>query len=445
MHSHGDCLPLLPALLYKSAMTFLTRIFNAEHASSGRLGQVLAVFALLLAPLGLLAAKAVVLLVLAAAVLGGLAAGRDALPWRSLDRGLVAAFGLFMGWCLVTSAWSPHPPAAAGLVLRVSGLLLALLYLTTLAQHLQESERALVRRAFCMGIAVAAVLLIIELVFGSPILTDLSEAAGPEYWRLNRGVSALALLIWPLSALLWQRGIRWLACALPPALLALTLTAASSASILALAAGIAAAALSGLGRPLARAVMVLAVLATLFGSPFVAPLAQQAGIDRADFLDAGSAQYRLHIWAVVSDRIAMRPLFGWGFDASPDLPTDGVEPFRPGVKIIPSHPHNGALQIMVETGLVGSLLALGLLTMLGRRIDALEPAPRTAATAMLVAVLGIAATAYGLWQSHWLAMIGAAAVVFIAVQPAKSRRNADEGRGESPSAIDRPYESAPTF
>lgn len=400
-------------------MISLTQIFSARHADDSRLAQVLAVFALLLAPLGLLAAKAVVPLVLVAAVLGGLAAGRAAAPWRILDRRLVVAFGVFMGWCLATSAWSPDPPSAAGLAVRISALLLALLYLVALAQRLQERERLLVRRAFFAGVAVAAALAIVELAFGTPILTALSGAdsnSRADDWRLNRGLSALAILIWPLAVLFWQRGQRWLACLLPPALLAASVASTSSASMLALAAGIAAAAISALGRPLARAVMALAVLVTLFGSPFVTPLAEQAGLARADFLPS-SAQYRLHIWGVVRDHIAARPLLGWGFDASPDLPTEGIEPFRPGLKIIPSHPHNAALQIMVETGLVGSLLALGILILLCRRIDALAPVQRTAATATFVAVVAIAATAYGLWQSHWLAMIGAATVVFIAVLP----------------------------
>ena len=102
-----------PTLRYKDVMTFFTQFFGAERASGDRLGQVLAVFALLLAPLGLLADKAVVPLVLATAVVGGVAAGRAGLPWRILDHGLTAIFGVFMGWCLITSTWSPHPAAAA--------------------------------------------------------------------------------------------------------------------------------------------------------------------------------------------------------------------------------------------------------------------------------------------------------------------------------------------
>jgi hypothetical protein len=41
---------------------------------------------------------------------------------------------------------------------------------------------------------------------------------------------------------------------------------------------------------------------------------------------------------------------------------------------------------------------------------------------MLVTVLGVAATGYGITQSHWLAVIGAAAAVFAAV-----RQDAAEG------------------
>ena len=422
-----------PAFLYKGAVTTplqdraqLDRT-QLDRARLDRLGLVLAVFALLLAPLGLLADKAVVPLVLAAALAGGAAAGPQALPWRVLDRSLAAAVGLLTAWCLVASAWSFHPLAAAALALRVGVLLVALLYLASLAQRLEEAQRRRVRLAFCLGFIAAVLVLAVELAFGGPILTLLRGAAGSDYAtasRLNRGVSATAILVWPLAALLWQRGPRWLALAVPPAVLCLILLSQSSASVLALGAGVLAAVLVGLSRPLARAVasavMALAVVVTLFGSPFAAGLAQQAGLTAVDWLPA-TAQYRLHIWTVVSDRIAQRPLFGWGFDASPDLPAQDDPPFRPRDKIIPSHPHNGALQIMVETGLVGSLLTLALLFLLARRIDALAPAPRACAAAMLVTVLGIAATAYGVWQSHWLAMIGAAAALFIALLPAAGR------------------------
>src|SRR3546814_17616330 len=106
--------------------------------------------------------------------------------------------------------------------------------------------------------------------------------------------------------------------------------------------------------------MAVAIVITLFGSPFVAGLAQQAGLSRAVFLPE-TAQYRLHVWDVVSTRIAERPAFGWGFDSSPDLPTDDFQPYRPCGKVIPSHPHHLALQYIVDTAQFASLLVLPLL------------------------------------------------------------------------------------
>src|SRR3546814_11959661 len=73
-----------------------------------------------------------------------------------------------------------------------------------------------------------------------------SDVCSSDLSRLNRGVSAIAVLVWPLAVFSWQRGLRWLALALPPAVLGLTLGSQSSASMVALGAGLLAAAPAGL-------------------------------------------------------------------------------------------------------------------------------------------------------------------------------------------------------
>jgi len=403
-------------------VTPLAPLSAQDSARSGSLGLVFALFALLLPVLGLLADKAVVILVAATAIAGGLAAGRAvgwaALPWRIVDRRLALVLAAVVAWCLISSTWSFDPPAAATLALRVAVLLAVLLYLVALAGLQPAPQRRRVAMAFCAGFAATLLLLVVELVFVTPILDLLQGPTKTTYAslsRLNRGVSTLAILVWPLAALAWTAGVRLPALLAPPAVLVPILFSQSSASILGLAAGLPAALLAALGRPAARLVMAVAVIVTLFGSPFIAQVAQQLGVARSEHLQE-TAQIRLHVWHVIATRIAERPLFGWGFDASPSLPTGDFEPFRAGEKVIPSHPHNGALQIMVETGLAGSLLVLALLVLVARRIDRLAAAPRACAVAMLVTILGVAATGYGITQSHWLAVIGAAAAVFTAVR-----------------------------
>ncbi len=407
----------------------LENIANNQNPAN-RLSVVLMLFALLLAPLGLLAPKAVVPLVFAAALGGGLLLGTQALPWRLIDRRLAGVLALFTAWCLASSWWSFYPVSAATLALRVGVLLFLLLYLVGLVQSLDHRQRKGVVHVFCLGFAIALTIVAIDLPFGTPLFDLLHGTANSEnaaYVRLNRGVSALAILIWPIAVFAWQQGWKAAALVLPPALLALTLLSLSSASMLALGAAFLAAAMASLGRASTRLVLVAAIAGTLLAAPLAVETMQRTGIDQSDQIH-DNTRHRLHIWGVVSERIAERPVFGWGFDASPDLPTAGVEPFKPGKKVIPSHPHNASLQIMVETGIVGSLHVLTLLIMIAYRIDSLSPAARVGAAAMLVAVFGIASTAYGIWQSHWLAVIGSAVAIFVAVLPASSAGTATKAK-----------------
>jgi O-antigen ligase len=91
-------------------------------------------------------------------------------------------------------------------------------------------------------------------------------------------------------------------------------------------------------------------------------------------LDAGhlveSAAHRLLIWDFVSERIAERPLLGWGMDSSRAVPGGTGHPdaamlaaFGLAAKsdwfsyaqLLPLHPHNLALQVWLELGAVGAL------------------------------------------------------------------------------------------
>lgn len=427
-----------------NAVTIAPEALSNNQRRSNRLSIILMLFALLLAPLGLLADKAVVPLVLAAALGGGLVLGAPALPWRVIDRRLAGAFVLFTGWCLVAAWWSFHPTDAAILALRVGVLLLVLLYLAGLMRLLNDQQRKRVVRGFCLGFALAAAIVLIDLLFGTPIfdlLKGVSSSESVALARLNRGVSALAILIWPLAVFAWRQGWQVAALLAPPALFALTLLSQSSASMIALGSGLLAVAVACLGRTAARLVLAAGIAGALLAAPLAVDLMQRTGLDHSDQMPQ-NALHRLHIWGVVSERIAERPVFGWGFDASPDLPTAGIEPFAPDRKIIPSHPHNAALQIMVETGVAGSLLAMVVLVLIAQRIDRLAAAPRVCAVAMFVTVLGIASIAYGVWQSHWLALIGAAAAVFVAVQPAPQTKVAVRAEPAAASPLFRSNDSS---
>ena len=90
----------------------------------------------------------------------------------------------------------------------------------------------------------------------------------------------------------------------------------------------------------------------------------------------GHSDARVAIWRFTTERVVERPWLGWGMDASR---------MWPGV--IPLHPHNAALQVWLELGVVGAACA-----------------------AVAIAYLTIGALSFGVWQEWWLGLGVLAAV-----------------------------------
>src|SRR5690606_39588022 len=102
---------------------------------------------------------------------------------------------------------------------------------------------------------------------------------------------------------------------------------------------------------------------------------------------------RVGYWGRAADLTASEPILGWGLDAS--------RMFSPGIRL---HPHDAALQVWLELGLVGAFAAAIVWGMTFARIARPRPglvagAQAAAATAYFV----IGAVSFGVWQGWWLA------------------------------------------
>src|SRR5690348_3874511 len=158
---------------------------------------------------------------------------------------------------------------------------------------------------------------------------------------------------------------------------------------------------------IARVAAILSVIGIL-AAPVILPAFGRlpAVLATADAIK-GSAGHRLLIWSFVGDRIAERPLLGWGLDASRAIP-GGKDEIRPGLSRLPLHPHNAALQLWLELGLTGALLPALFVGWFWLRL-ATVPWPRlyaAAAGGSLAAALAVASGAYGIWQEWWLGTLG---------------------------------------
>lgn len=339
----------------------------------------------------------------------------------------VWALGALAAWATVSLAWSPHlatlrqggfafeqfTAAKLWLMLGVYGLLVA--------GAARLSGHAAARAIWVLGVAAAvwAAILAGDGLGGGGIWATLSGVVGaaPTTQFLEKkaaeGAYVLAVLAWPAVAFLWSRGWRAPALLIPAgvAIGAAGLSAWSAAA--GLLAGGAALLLAGRGGRAGVAVLGAVLVAALILAPWLVLWADRSGVAAAaqGGLPASWA-HRVEIWTFTAERIAERPLLGWGLDASR---TFGVA--------IPLHPHAAPLQLWLELGLLGVAVAAAFWGLLARRIASAR-APGSAAAAA-AAYFTVGALSFGVWQEWWLA-VGAIAWCACALQATVSTADADE-------------------
>jgi O-antigen ligase len=177
-----------------------------------------------------------------------------------------------------------------------------------------------------------------------------------------------------------------LAAGLLPALLALrwprqvvTLTAAAVAACLVAAPG------------------VFPMLAALTGQAWRAVTGQDPPFDLLARLDT---------WSYAAGLIREKPIWGWGLGASHGFPaTHSIGEFS--TPYIPGSPQSAPIQIWLETGAIGAVLAAAALAALGRRSGVSLSGERCAAAAasgaLCTAFLIAALSEFEVWAIWWWA------------------------------------------
>lgn len=393
---------------------------------------VFCAFAALLPVVGVMASKgSVALLLLAALVaipLHWWAHRRPPLPdWR-----ISLVLALLVLWCAIASAWSEDSLRSLVLALRVAVILAAGLVLFPVAAALDEAARRRIGHWLIAGLGLSLALVAVETGLDYPMLRPFKTAeAGEETVWLNRGAIALALIVWPVTGVLWTRGLGWKALALPAALGVVSLFLESAAATLGLAAGVAAVLLALCHRKAGLAVTIAAGVLAFVAMPFAARETHERGWHRADWLVA-SAQHRIEIWDFSVQRIAERPLLGWGFDGSRHMASLYPDASDTGRVVAALHPHSAPLQIVLELGAVGAVVALALLWLVARRLDGTAGLTRLFGQALFVAALAIGSVAHGAWQNWWLALVLSAALLVPLTAAPSGRIGADRLKRSNP-------------
>lgn len=364
------------------------------------------------------------------------------LPWpRPRPVALLAA--ALIGWALLSAAWSAEWRFGLTTTLGLGALLL----LAAMAARALEADTpanlARIATALVPGLLLGIALLAFDHATGNWF--RLAIRGFPEWtervaFGLKPAVSVLALLL-PLLLLVPGRpaAIRWAVLAAGVAV-ALWLPGESAKLATLLGVGVAVAARLA---PRAAARLVAAGLGLVF---LAAPLLVGLLLARPPDLSPlpVTASHRVLIWDFTAARIAERPLLGWGIDASRSLPgaTENFDDatlarfglttaeervvFGEQAARLPLHPHNAALHVWLETGLVGAVLAAGLVAALA--LGLVGHASVTAAgLGVLVSGVVTGQLSFGVWQPWWVASLMLAAVAVLALGRLDGRASARRG------------------
>ncbi len=382
----------------------------------------------------------VILLGLVALAVPGLAA------WRSQIKELAATpVGWALGGMLLVAtlslSWAPGPEVAMDKLARLAILWLA--GCAAMAAVLQSGEAVIkwMIRLLPLVLCLALVFYWVELATSARIITLITglqavmQARFPtlqeqELFRLiygfgaiSRGAGLLALYVWPAMIccmILFPEKGKWLAIALAGAVLLTIAPLPMQAAPLAMVAGGAAYLWTWFAPQTAPRWMAAMVILLIGVMPFVSHYVSRpevVGIEKHHL--PGSWQHRIEIWHFTAQRIAEKPVLGWGFDASRNIDAgktqfvleqpDGSEVIYPGIGLLPLHPHNGVLQVWLEMGVVGALLVMllifGLTRILAGIIRDYGRLAGAMAAASIASALCTGLLSFGQWQSWWQATL----------------------------------------
>jgi O-antigen ligase len=342
---------------------------------------------------------------------------------------LAALLGALAAWGMLSAAWSIVPGHSFAEGLRLLSIAAGGIVLLAAARGVPAEERRLIGVWAAAGLALALALLLFEAASGAALTRLVLRRNAVPLQRFDRAATTAVLAFWAVLAMGARGWIERAALAVATAASIYLLDSAAAALALALAAAIFALAW------VAPRVVAVALAAGLAAVAVAVPLAvpsYQATLAMHQRMPAikWSGVHRLLIWRFTADRIAERPVLGWGMDASRALPggkTRFADLFpaahlEANAEALPLHPHNAALQWQVELGVPGTLLGLGAVAWGLWRVGAarVPRVTRAAGLAWAAAALVVALLDYGAWQEWWLGCLFLSAATAAAGTPADS-------------------------
>ena len=334
---------------------------------------------------------------------------------------LLSLLGLMFVVPLLTSPWSLTPEKSFSLAIRVALLCLAGAAAFMYAPNLPRPSKKTATYG-AISFAIISLLILQELFLGGGLIEWAYKHAHIPYDRfmdknVNRGLCALAVLIWPLMLALYldrRQLLAWSVFILTS--FAILLMHSLSAKVGLCAGVVAFFALREYPVTTARMIAVFLPL-FLFSFPWLFMLLESTFFANPLVREhlPPSAIHRLGIWHVLMDQFMQKPWLGWGMDTTRAMPLSPEQFERIHLETPPLHPHSPSLQVLLEEGIIGFVLTIASVALLLRewtRMPLANSLHRATAGALIVAYFASGVSSFGIWQHWWIATFWIAAILW---------------------------------
>lgn len=332
-------------------------------------------------------------------------------PEISVPAFVIAAF--IIGFGLLSALWSIDPEVSMKRSIGLAAILIPGAFLISLAQTLPAGVLRPHLRFIPYALIAAALLTGLELGLEGPLYRALRGTAEANIHDhiFNRGAVAAVLFFVPgLFILKETSNIKPLRILYPLSFVMMMLTVESQSAQMAFVLGLLTLWMFFYKSKWAWRILGALITVMIFAAPFIMPWMFDnfaIALNTMPFLGKGSgyAGGRLEIWDYVSRYALQNPWTGFGIESTRTITDfDSAKIFVKGTSIL--HPHNFALQLWMEFGVIGaalgSLLCGYLLWLMRTR---LTPAQNRIVLPVFIAALSVSATGYGMWQSWWLGLL----------------------------------------
>ncbi len=324
------------------------------------------------------------------------------------------AIGALCGLIVTSSLWSLSPQNALEKSLTVSAIILTS---TILFRFLLSVPKGTLRPYFWflpVGVILASLLCSFELYFGMPIYNATRDDGLNEIGTsvFNRGTVAIIFFffvswLFVKDANMQARSEGTLLGLMFISIILMLSLGQSQSAQLAFAGGILTMFLFPSRFQISFKILTFTLVILLALTPVIVHFLYQQfvlDIQNVEWLREAYAGHRIEIWNFVTNYAMNGPFYGYGIEAARYVAQYDHD-YIYHTKETVLHPHNFAVQIWIEFGVLGVIAFAGLFYFICDRLAQIPHIKRPYAVALFFAVLSVSAFGYGMWQSWWIGLM----------------------------------------